>query len=102
VWSTELPKAVQKRGVESGHTMFRQCDSSTYKTVVGQSWNIRYGDGSTASGYVGVDLVDLGGLKIHGQAVELATHLSESFFVDSSDGLLGLAFVRFFLICFLA
>jgi hypothetical protein len=79
--------------VESGHTIFRQCDSSTYKLSAGQTWNIRYGDGSAASGIVGVDLVDLGGLKIRGQAIELATHLSESFFVDSSDGLLGLAFV---------
>jgi hypothetical protein len=80
--------------MEGGHTIFRLSNSSTFKASPGQTWNIRYGDGSTASGIVGIDDIDLGGLKIRGQAVELAAHLSESFFADSSDGLLGLGFVR--------
>lgn len=74
----------------------------------GESWKISYGDGSSASGDVGTDIVDLGGLKVENQAVELAKQLSDQFaqvrpsthflcfMADSpqgnGSGLLGLAF----------
>lgn len=47
---------------------------------------------SSASGTVGTDLVNLGGLKIKNQAIELADDLSPSFQMIPGDGLLGLAF----------
>ena len=73
--------------------MFDPSKSSTWKPLQGQSWTIRYGDGSTASGSVGSDLVTVGGLKVQNQGVEIAEQLSESFESNKGDGLMGLAFV---------
>lgn len=56
------------------------------------TWKIEYGDGSSASGNVGTDVVSIGGLKIQNQAVELAKKLAAQFAQGTSDGLLGLAF----------
>ena len=58
----------------------------------GSTWQISYGDGSSASGTVGTDNVNLGGIVIKDQAIELANNLSTQFQRDTSDGLLGLAF----------
>ena len=88
VWSTELPSSLTSSG---GHTIFNPKDSSTFQVSTGSSWQISYGDGSSASGTVGTDNVTIGGLTIKDQAVELATTLSTEFQQDSSDGLLGLA-----------
>ncbi|CAK1357563.1 unnamed protein product [Cercospora beticola] len=56
------------------------------------SWQIQYGDGSTANGAVGTDNVSIGGLCVTGQHVELAKNLAQSFEQSEGDGLLGLAF----------
>lgn len=53
---------------------------------------ISYGDGSSASGTVGTDDVNIGGLVVKRQSVELAKTLSTSFASGVGDGLLGLAF----------
>ena len=45
----------------------------------GTTWKISYGDSSSASGDVGTDTIDLGGLKVEGQAIELAKELSQQF-----------------------
>jgi hypothetical protein len=58
----------------------------------GYTWSITYGDQSSASGTCGKDTLDLGGLKVENQCIELATKLSSSFQRDPGDGLLGLAF----------
>ena len=55
---------------------------------------IQYGDGSTASGIVGTDVVTVGGLSIKNQAVEVAKQLSDQFSQGAMDGLLGLAFSK--------
>ena len=81
VFSTELPAATQKA---QGHTIFDPSKSST--------WKISYGDGSTASGDVGTDNLNVGGLIVKGQAIELAKTLSTQFAQGQGDGLLGLAF----------
>ncbi|KAB5554529.1 eukaryotic aspartyl protease [Coniochaeta sp. 2T2.1] len=85
VFSTETQHA-------SGHTKFDPSKSSTWKKGSGKTWKIQYGDGSSASGDVGTDVVSIGGVKIEGQAVELAKTLDAQFAQSSGDGLLGLAF----------
>ncbi|KAK3493836.1 aspartic peptidase domain-containing protein [Neurospora crassa] len=57
-----------------------------------QTWKIQYGDGSTASGTVGTDVITVGGLQIKNQAIELAKKVSSAFSSGEADGLLGLAF----------
>ncbi|KAG2195122.1 hypothetical protein INT47_006986 [Mucor saturninus] len=75
----------------TSHTRYNPNKSSTYAKD-GRSWTISYGDGSTASGILGKDTVTLGGLKIKGQTIELASRESSSFSSDVIDGLLGLGF----------
>ncbi|KAF9282791.1 hypothetical protein BGZ68_005749 [Mortierella alpina] len=64
--------------------------SSTFEND-GRSWTISYGDGSGASGVLGVDVVDVGGISIR-QTIGLATAESSSFGSSPSDGLFGLGF----------
>lgn len=96
VWSTELPAATQKSGTTgtTKHTIFNPSKSSTWKKVSADTWQIQYGDGSTASGDVGTDNLAIGGLTVKNQAIELAKTLSSSFAQGPGDGLLGLAWVN--------
>ncbi|KAL0092318.1 rhizopuspepsinogen precursor [Phycomyces blakesleeanus] len=73
------------------NTKFNPSKSSTYKPSI-RTWSISYGDGSSANGIVGYDTVDLGGLSITGQGIELASKESSSFESSPVNGLLGLAF----------
>lgn len=91
VWSTELPSNVQTQGKSSGHTVFDPSKSSSYKAQDSSTWQIQYGDSSSASGTVGTDNVTLGGLTVENQGIELAKQLSDQFVQGSGDGLLGLA-----------
>src|ERR1700722_18178302 len=75
----------------SGKTKYDSTKSSTYKKD-GRPWSISYGDGSTSSGVLAVDTVNLGGFNIKGQTIELAETISSSFTSDPIDGLLGHAF----------
>jgi hypothetical protein len=92
VWSTELPKNVRNHTSGNKHTVFDPHKSSTFKKTSG-SWKIQYGDGSGASGDVGTDNVNVGGLVVKHQVVELAKQLSAEFKQSPDDGLLGLSFV---------
>jgi hypothetical protein len=94
VWSTELDKATKTAGIKAKHNIFDHRASSTFKMLPKSTWRIKYGDGSTASGIVGTDQVDLGGLLLREQTVELAKVLSPQFTSGVGDGLLGLAFGR--------
>jgi len=86
VWSSEL------RSSTKGHNIYNPEKSSTAKIISGATWNISYGDGSSASGNVYMDVVSIGGVTIPHQAVGLSEKLSSSFQQDGgSDGLLGLA-----------
>lgn len=87
IFSTALTKDVQHK-----HGVFDSKASETFKKHDSQAWEIQYGDGSTASGVVGTDVVRIGGLKIKGQSIELAQHLSDQFAKSTGDGLLGLSF----------
>jgi hypothetical protein len=89
VWSTELPSSVTSQG--AGHTIYDPKKSKTYKAQKGSTWQISYGDSSSASGTVGLESVNIGGLVIKNQAVELANKMSAQFIQGAGDGLLGLA-----------
>lgn len=56
------------------------------------TWRITYNDDSSASGIAGTDIVNLGGLKLKPQTIQLANTISSSFQQVPGDGLLGLAF----------
>ncbi|KAK6523189.1 Type I transmembrane sorting receptor [Orbilia ellipsospora] len=72
-----------------GHNIYKPKVSP----LSGASWDISYGDGSSASGSVYLDTVTIGGLTVSKQAVEAAKKASSSFVSDdSNDGLVGLAF----------
>ncbi|KAJ5898906.1 acid protease [Penicillium taxi] len=90
VWSTELPSSTLSSS--SGHTVFDKSKSSTFKEQSGSTWEISYGDGSSASGNVGTDNVNVGGIVVKNQAIELAEKMSAQFSSGAGDGLLGLAF----------
>jgi Eukaryotic aspartyl protease len=72
--------------------VFDPAKSSTFQKSSRSTWKISYGDGSSASGNVGTDTINVGGLIIKNQAVELAKDLSSQFVSNTGDGLLGLAF----------
>lgn len=84
---------MQVEGKESHHTIFNHALSHTWKPSEGEKWRITYGDGSSAAGDVGTDIVNIGGVIVRNQAVELATTMSSEFEQGAGDGLLGLAWV---------
>lgn len=93
VWSTELPQNILSQANSKNQQVpFDATKSSTFQNIDGATWKISYGDGSSASGNVGTDTIDLGGLKVQNQAVELAQQLSQQFAQGNGSGLLGLAF----------
>lgn len=84
--------SLQSASSRAGHNYYTSSKSTTYKALSGHTWDISYGDGSSASGSVGTDTVTIGSTVVKGQAVELAKKVSSSFTSDGSDGLVGLAF----------
>ncbi|KAG6062495.1 hypothetical protein E4U32_002267 [Claviceps aff. humidiphila group G2b] len=88
VFTTHLDSATT-----ANHCVYNASASRTFKPIPGASFRIAYGDGSSAQGIVGTDIVDVGGASFATQAIELATSVSQQFVNDQvSDGLLGLAF----------
>ncbi|KAF9574683.1 hypothetical protein EC968_005914 [Mortierella alpina] len=72
------------------HARFSSAASSTYQKD-GRSWAIPYGDGSSASGFLGSDLVNVGDISVR-QTIGLATRESTQFGSSPEDGLFGLVF----------
>ena len=88
VFNTALPDSAKEN-----RTLYDPSKSKTYSNVAGASFGVDYGDGSQTYGTVGVDTVEVGGISVMGQALELPTAVSSSFTNDlNSDGILGLAF----------
>ncbi|KAH9019322.1 acid protease [Lactarius deliciosus] len=77
----------------SGHTLYNPESSSTSNDV-GQSFSLRYGDGSTVNGEQYTDTVTLAGFKATRQRLGAATTYSSGFQSDQfpADGLLGMAY----------
>ncbi|KAJ4512385.1 hypothetical protein HRR83_006901 [Exophiala dermatitidis] len=89
VFNTNLAKSAQQ-----GHTIYDPTKSTTFQNLDG-TFNITYGDGSFASGPVGVDQVDIGGATVAAQAIGLPDTVGDSFITESaSNGLVGLAFSK--------
>lgn len=89
VFSTKL---TDKKS-QAGHVNYDPSKSKTFKQTEGSTFNISYGDGSGAAGIVGTETVEIGGVTVTEQAVELATQVSGSFVKDTANnGLCGLAF----------
>lgn len=90
VFNTGLPQNLQGQ-----HTLFDPSKSSTFKLLDGESFQISYGDGSSASGAVATDTLDIGGSTVENQAIGIPDKVSGSFVTDSSsNGLVGLAFTQ--------
>ena len=88
VFSSETPQ--DQLG---GQTVYSIPQSSTARLLTGESWDIRYGDGSSSGGNVYLDTVSIGGIIVENQAVESATNVSLAFTQrPDTDGLVGLAF----------
>ncbi|KAJ5172928.1 Peptidase A1 [Penicillium capsulatum] len=90
VWSTKMPSVTLSQ--HKHHKIFDPRRSTSFKSKESAAWKISYGDGSSASGTVGIDNVSIGGLVVKGQTVELAESISAQFAGGASDGVLGLAF----------
>lgn len=85
VFSSELSASEQ-----AGHSVYKANNGTKLQ---GATWSISYGDGSSASGDVYKDTVQVGPVKASGQAVEAASKISAQFSQNkNNDGLLGLAF----------
>ncbi|KAK0670115.1 penicillopepsin [Cercophora samala] len=90
VFSTDLPQ-----GSTMGHQLFNLTKSTTFTPVPDEFFSIKYGDGSTASGSIGLEKVDVGGVTVTRQAVGVATSVSPAFVDDvPNNGILGLAFSK--------
>ncbi|KAF8936405.1 hypothetical protein BGZ58_004222 [Dissophora ornata] len=77
----------------SGDIHFDYKASSSFSAGKEEPWNIRYEDGSYASGFVGYDDVTLGNITAHGQNLNLVMNESTDF-DDTIDGVIGLSFGR--------
>ncbi|GAA5856413.1 hypothetical protein JCM8547_008733 [Rhodosporidiobolus lusitaniae] len=66
--------------------------SSSSHAVPDKSFSIAYGDGSTTSGPVYIDTVQMGGLTAVNQTFSAVTTMSDSWINDPQSGLMGMAF----------
>jgi aspergillopepsin I len=89
VFSSELTPQQQ-----AGHKIYDPSKSSTATLMPDYTWDIEYGDESTASGNVYTDTVSVGATVIKNQAVELAQVVSSQIFGEPSDEILGLAVIE--------
>ncbi|ORX96018.1 acid protease, partial [Basidiobolus meristosporus CBS 931.73] len=65
-------------------------ERSTTYVVDDRPWEIRYADGSYASGFQGVDSVNIGGFTLSNQTFALANSISVAYAREPIDGLFGL------------
>ena len=108
VFSNLLKPEKLKKAEKKGHTIFDPAKSKSWRWPAhewgGRSrpfsfrrkrleWDIEHGDGSSVSGLVGYDDIEIGDIKFSKQAVQLANLFSGKQFIENSaDGTLGLGF----------
>jgi hypothetical protein len=88
VWSTNLDQVTIAQGKATGKNIY---DPSCATPMPGSTWQISYGDGSSASGTVVTDSLTVGGICVKKQAIECASQLSAAFQSGPGDGLMGCA-----------
>ncbi|KAH6964493.1 aspartic peptidase domain-containing protein [Fusarium avenaceum] len=77
---------------QEGHILYKPDKSTTSRRLNGQTWSIKYGDGTGANGIVYTDKVQVGNTYVNKQAVESATEVSDGIASDKfSHGIMGLA-----------
>ncbi|KAH6977916.1 aspartic peptidase domain-containing protein [Fusarium venenatum] len=77
---------------QAGHILYKPDNSKLCKRMNGQTWSIKYGDGTGASGIVYRDRVRVGGTYVNDMAVQSATEVSDGIAADKfAHGILGLA-----------
>jgi hypothetical protein len=77
----------------SRQTPYDPAKSSSARKMSGATWKITYGDGSSSSGDVYLDVATVGNISFLAQAVEAAKQVSPEFTNDeNNDGVFGLAF----------
>ncbi|KAK9704459.1 hypothetical protein K7432_010167 [Basidiobolus ranarum] len=84
-----VSKSCRNQYCSSKPRRFDKDKSTTYK-VDNTPWEIRYADGSYASGFQGIDAVGIGGLTIRDQTIAVATSISAAYAREPIDGLFGL------------
>ncbi|CAF4753256.1 unnamed protein product [Rotaria socialis] len=82
----------QCRSSCNGFNKYNSAESATYVTN-GEKFSISYGDGSSASGILSVNVVTINGMAVKNQAFAECTYLV-GMTGDINDGILGLAFPR--------
>lgn len=91
--SADLWVAGSAVGNRSGQPSYDRRRSSTAARMAGYAWNITYVGGSGASGSVYRDVVDVGGVLVAAQAVEVADEEADWFLAQSEySGFVGLGF----------
>lgn len=76
----------------AGRHLYDRTKSRSFNLTKDATWRITYNDESSAGGIVGTDIVNLGGLKLKPQTIQLANTVSANFQQIPGDGLLGLAY----------
>lgn len=77
----------------AGHTIYNSSQSSTFSLMEDSTFGVLYGDGSSATGVVGIDTVVIGGASATSAAIELPTSVTDNFVKDTdTDGIMGLGF----------
>ncbi|OCT52829.1 Aspartic protease pep1 [Cladophialophora carrionii] len=95
VWSSRLSPQTVALANSRGSAIYDLAKSTSYTNLTGSTWLARYGDGSSASGTVVTDVLQVGDITVENQAIEVANTLSYSFITQAaSEGILGLAFSR--------
>ncbi|KAI8993962.1 acid protease [Trametes punicea] len=86
-----VPNSSCRSSTCSSKRKYNPSSSSTSSKKSG-TFSIEYGDGSTVSGPIYTDTVNVAGVTVKNQYLSAVTTLSSSFADDPIDGLLGLAY----------
>ncbi|EZF12053.1 hypothetical protein H113_07031 [Trichophyton rubrum MR1459] len=80
---------------KKNHHLYDPSKSKTASKLIDQTFDIKYGDKTHASGPVYSDVMDIGGATVLNQAIGLPSKVAASLAEDkTSDGLVGLAMTK--------